>query len=329
VTCDDIVPPEVLASILPGGELRPEAVDPRALLLEYDRLAKARAQIDDDTVAVAEPLLGIPWLEAICGCRVMVAEGKSIWPEPPQEGSGSSDIVFSKDNAWFQKLLEAQSILSHHAGGRYAVSTSHMRGPTDLLVALLGSDRFFLSLFDNPDHIERLARQASQVWLEVVRAQMRIVPAFRGGYCVRQFGLWAPERAVWLQDDTACMMSSNHYQRFFLQPLLSMSVVPYGVLHLHVPALHLAEMLASLRNVRAVNVYFDSPTTSLADALPTLRRLQSRHVPLVLAKTVDEGFSWEEYSEIVSQLSSAGLAVQLRADSTTEGRAVMEHIRGR
>jgi hypothetical protein len=273
--------------------------------------------------------LGIPWLEAVCGCRVMVAEGKSVWPEPPRDDDGIRDIAFSKDNAWFQKLLEVQRVLQRHAAERYAVSISHMRGPTDLLVALLGSDRFFLSLFDNPDRIECLARQAAEVWLEVVRAQTRIVSPFREGYGVRQFGLWAPERAVWLQDDTACMVSLKHYRRFFLQPMRSMSVFPYGVLHLHIPALHLAEALADAPNVRAVNLYFDSPTVTLADAFPTLRRLQSRHLPLILAKTVEEGFSWDEYGEIVSHLSSRGLAVQMQAASVEEGRAVMELVRSK
>ena len=327
VTCSDYVLPELLASTLPDGELSPEDIDPNAMLTEYDRVAAARTLIGDDTIGIAEPLLGIPWLEAICGCRVMVAKGKSIWPEQPHSSSDIREIMFSKTNAWFRKLLQVLQVLVEYVGGRYAISISHMRGPSDVLIALLGSDRFLMSLIDDPAHLDHLARQAAEVWLKVVQAQTRIVPPFRGGYGIRQFGLWAPERVVWLQDDTSCMMSLNHYRQFFLKPMHSMSVFPYGVLHLHIPSLHLAETLVSVPNVRAVNLYFDSPGATLADTYPLLRRLQSRQVPLILAKTVEEGFSWDEYCEIAANLSSRGLAVHLRAASVEEGCAVMDLVR--
>ena len=106
-----------------------------------------------------------------------------------------------------------------------------------------------------------------------------------------------------------------------------MSVFPYGVLHLHIPSLHLAETLADLPSIRAVNFYFDSKAITLQDAMATLQRLQARKMPLVLAKDVYEGFSLEEYEQIMDGLSPCGLSVHLKADSLEEGRAVMAHVR--
>ena len=153
------------------------------------------------------------------------------------------------------------------------------------------------------------------------------MPRYRGGYGVRQFGLWAPDLAPWLQDDTSSMMSLDHYRQLFLEPMTRMSTLPYGVLHLHIPSLHLAEMFAGVPNVRAINLYFDAPTITLGDAMPVLQRLQARRMPLILAKDVYEGFSLEEYEQILDGLSPRGLSVHLNAASVEEGRAVMETVR--
>ena len=327
VVYDAYVDTELVAATMDEGELVPDAIDPSAILAEYDRIAAARDLIGDDAIGVAEPLLGIPWLEAICGCRVMVADGKSLWPESPGTSAQIAEISFSEDNPWFRKLLEVLQAVVDYADGRYAVGLSHLRGPTDILAALLGTVRFFSAFYEEPEQIARLAGQAAKVWLQVARAQTKVVPPYRGGYGVRQFGLWAPERAVWLQDDTSSMMSENHYRQFFLNPMRTMSVFPYGVLHLHIPSLHLAETLASVRNVRAINLYFDSPKVTFQQAAPTLRRLQALKMPLILAKDVYDGFSLDEYDEILEGLSPRSLSVHLQADSVEEGHAVMAYVR--
>jgi hypothetical protein len=322
---DAYIDTELVAAAMGEGELLPHQIDPRPILGEYDKVAAAREQIGDDTIGVAEPLLGIPWLEAICGCRVMVADGKSLWPESP--GTEVTSIAFDEQNPWFQVLLDVIETVVDYADGRYAVGLSHLRGPTDVLAALLGTTGLFAGFYDAPERIASLADQVATVWLNVAWAEAEIVPRYRGGYGVRQFGLWAPDLAPWLQDDTSSMMSVDHYRQLFLQPMERISTFPYGVLHLHIPSLHLAEMFAEVPNVRAINLYFDSPTVSLADAMPVLQRLQARRMPLILAKDVYEGFALEEYREILDGLSPRGLSVHLKATSIAQGRAVMDTVR--
>jgi hypothetical protein len=316
---------ELVAAMLGDGPVTPDRIDPTPILPEYDKLAQARAAIGDDAIAVAEPLLGIPWLEAMAGCRVMVPDGKSVWPDMPE--APVDDIVYDPANPWLRKLLEVLQTVVDHAARRYAVGLSHLRGPADILVALHGSARFFMLFFEQPERVMALAHQAAELWRQVVKAEMRIVPAYRGGYGVRQFGLWAPQPAVWLQDDTSSMMSEDHYRQLFLDAMHRMSHLPYGVLHLHIGSLHVAETLAQVPNVRAVNVYFDDPQVTLAEAMPTLQRLQANDVPLILAKDVYQGFTLSEYREILDGLSPRGLSIHLKADSVEEGRAVMQAVR--
>lgn len=324
---DAYVDTELVAAAAGDGELVPSAVDPAPILTEYDKVAAARSAIGDDAIGVAEPLLGIPWLEAICGCRVMVADGKSLWPASPEDSDAIQEISLDEDNPWFPRLLEVIQTVIDHAAGRYAVGFSHLRGPTDILAALLGTTGLFAGFYDDPDRIAHLARDAAEVWLAVARAEAEIVPRYRGGYGVRQFGLWAPDPAPWIQDDTSSMMSEDHYRQFFLEPMHAMSVFPYGVLHLHIPSLHLAEVFANVPNIRAINLYFDAPTVTLGDAMPVMQRLQARRMPLILAKDVYEGFTLAEYEQILDGLSPQGLSVHLAAGSVGEGREVMERVR--
>jgi hypothetical protein len=61
--------------------------------------------------------------------------------------------------------------------------------------------------------------------------------------------------------------------------------------------------------------------------VPTLQRLQERRMPLILAKDVYQGFTLQEYKEILDGLSPRGLSVHLAAESVAEGRAVMAAVR--
>ena len=316
----------LVAAAFGEGELLPERVDPAPILAVYDQMAAAHEQIGDDFVAAGEALLGIPWLEAICGCRVQVPDGKSLWPETPAGGWAISRIDFSTSNPWFQSLLRVVQSVVRHAAGRYPVSMSHLRGPTDVLAALLGSQTFLTGLIDEPERMKQLALQVAEVYLQVARAQEALIPDFRGGYAIRQFGLWSSGRSVWLQDDTSSMMSLRMYRQVFIEPMTRMSGFPYGVLHLHAPSLHLAETLAGVPNIRTINVYFDSPTTTLEKAFPVLRRLQAMKMPLILTQEVYQGFSMDEYRLILENLSPAGLSVHLQAGSITEGQALMAKV---
>jgi hypothetical protein len=125
------------------------------------------------------------------------------------------------------------------------------------------------------------------------------------------------------------MMSAEHYRQFFVEPMQMMSTFPYGVLHLHIPSLHLTDIFTGIPNIRVMNFYFDSKRITLQTAMPTLQRLQAQKMPLVLAKDVYEGFTLEEYDEILAGLSPRGLSVHLKAESVAEGQAVMEYVRRR
>jgi hypothetical protein len=329
VTYDYMLLPQVTASAQPLGEVTPEELEVGPTLEENDKVARVRDLIGDDGVAAGGVMVGMPWLEAMCGCRVLNADNNSLWREPLKDDPGTLDFSLSADNPWFRKLLEVERQVVEHAAGRYPVSICHKRGPADVLNALYGSDRFFLDCYDDPERIARQAQQVARMWVQVARAEREIIPRYLGGFAVLEYDLWAPEIVAYFQDDTSGMISLGQYRQLFVPAMRTMAFLPYNALHLHIPSLHVVEELATLPNIRAVNCNCDSSSLTIDDALPTLRRVQERGKPIIIDAYAEEGFSLDQYEHILEVLSPRGLSVHLKAGSVEEGREVMEYVRQR
>jgi hypothetical protein len=326
MTVDHYVDTELTAAAYGNGYLTPERIQPDLLLDEYVRMAESHAAIGDDFIAVSECQLGIPWLEAICGCRVKVVDGKSLWPEAPAEpfiGVSDHDI---HANPWFCRLREVLETVARHAAGRYAVGMPHLRGPADTLIALMGSGAFFDALLDRPEWLRGQALEVARIWRRVVDGLRDAITPYHNGYGIRQFGIWSPGLSVWLQDDTSSMISARHYQAVFLSGLETMFDVPYGVLHLHVQSKHHALTFGAYDKVRAINIYLDDLTKPIADAMPTLQRLQALDRPLILAKDVYQGFSLAEYEELMAGLRPNGLRLHVNAPSLEDAREIFQRL---
>jgi len=328
VNVDYTPDPVRTASLFGDGELIPDRIDASMILGDFAPMVEAHERIGDDYIVTGDPFVGIPWLEAMCGCPVEVPDGRSLWPATVPGAPVLPDPGSLPGNPWFQKLRQVLEALVVFAGDELPVSMTHLRGPADILAAVFGTQELFLMMVDDPDRVRALAMEASELHRRVARMEAGLIRPYRGGYCLRQFGLWSPQPSLWLQDDTSGMISAERYREVFLEAFADGAAsAPFGVLHLHIPSLHLAPMLAEVQNVRAINVYFDDNRTTVRKALPVFAALQARRMPLVIAKDIYRGFSLGEYAEILELLSPAGLAVHLGADSVDEGATVAAEAR--
>ena len=100
------------------------------------------------------------------------------------------------ENPWAQKLLEFLDALVKHAGGRFACGPTLIRGPADICSAIRGGTELALDLYDHPDNVRRLAALSADVWIEVGKAQLALVPESDSGYMVGCAGLrcWMPRK---------------------------------------------------------------------------------------------------------------------------------------
>lgn len=302
----------------PEGILEPEMVRVERLLPQYEALFAGRP-LDDDICWPAMPPTAIPWLEAILGCRVRYSvPAGSISAEPI--GDAGLAAVGSRGpsgDRWLQKLLEFVDALAGLARGRFAVGLPLMRGPWDLVAAILGTSELYVALYDRPAMVRAAAERCADAWTDVATRLAAAIPPWHGGY-VGFLGLWAPTFDPMFQDDASASVSPEMYRRV-MRPADERMIGGWtrSIFHLHSAGLHVLDDVLEILDGRALNVDIDPAGPPVDRIVPILRRVQARGVPLhVLA------FDLEHARAIGRALSPEGLAVTFQPlDPRMERRA--------
>ena len=311
------------AATLPQGMLSPQDVSPAAYLADCDHLHAAHAACPGDLLWTATAFWGIPWLEAAIGCPVEVDHVTgSCRSHPPVSADWPTVPRFSPENPWVARCLEMLRSLSEHAAGRYPLGVTLMRGVSDLLSALLGVDRLVFAMLDEPARVHALAEALTEFWIAFAHAQLDVIPSFAGGCGSFFYNLWAPGRCVWLQEDTAALLSPALYEEFILPcDRRIASAFDYTFIHLHparyVPYAHLLESDASV-----IELHIDKEGPRAKDLLPVYRHIQ-KHKPL---------FVWGDMTSddldiLLGSLDPRGLAIQVVVRTPKEAQQVYARYR--
>jgi hypothetical protein len=187
---------------------------------------------------------------------------------------GLEDVVPNEDNPWLRKLLALTRALVEANDGSYLVTHTLMRGPIDLLSALLGDVRMGLALYDEPDRIAEILARATEAFIQVARAQYTFLPSFEGGWAPWTYSLWAPGSVIRLQSDSASQLSPSMYAEQILpHDRAILGAFDYSILDLHsAGTLHLVPVLLEVEELDAISVTLDpygsAPTVEAL--LPTL-----------------------------------------------------------
>lgn len=289
----------------------------------YDQDCKNNLTLGGDQFWVAVPFWGIPWMEAIIGCRVRQS-GSSIWAEHHLESLRDFPAIdLSANNPWLAKLLDFTSRLVDFAEGSFPVALPLLRGPSDLLAALRGSQRFLLDLYDDPDEIARTANILADVWINITKQVTRLIPPFHGGYCNGNRQVWAPGTCIETQEDAAGMASPKFFRRFFLAGTKKIvSSFDHGWIHVHSSYAHNLDELLSVDEIAAIEFTIDTPPGPAPDELiPVIQKIQ-QHKPVIVHGRLD----LDEMKILVNNLSPRGLCIISRVENVDGGNAMLEEL---
>ncbi len=287
------------------GLLEPEMLKVEDLLPQYETLFAGRP-LDDDLCWPAMPPTAIPWLEGVLGCpvRYSLPSGTfSAEPAPVRDLLNRRRVTL-EGNPWFEKLLEFVGGLADLSEGRFAVGLPLLRGPWDLVAALLGTTEMYVGLYDSPDSLSHLAGICAGLWTEVAARLAASIPRWHGGF-VGFLGLWAPDFDPMQQDDASVSVSPALY-RSVMRPA-DRGVARewrHTIFHLHSAGLQVLDDVLDVLDGHAVNVDLDPSGPPAAEILPLLRQVQDRRVPLHLL-----AFDHGQARELAERLSPAGLAI--------------------
>lgn len=256
-------------------DVTPDMIDVDALTPEVGARDWRKHLVQGDLIHGECAFSRIPWMEALVGCEIHSGTDEAMWPRPALGPAfeGLDAIVPADDNPWLATLLALTQALVDANDGSYLVTHTLMRGPSDLLSALLGDERMGLAFYDAPDKVAEVLSRATEAFIKVARAQYALIPAFHGGWSCWNYGLWAPGSVIRFQSDSSSQLSPRIYREHVLpHDRAIMQAFDYSVLDLHsAGTLHLHRVLIETPELQAISVTMDryANAPDLETLLPT------------------------------------------------------------
>jgi hypothetical protein len=310
--------------------LSPDRVDPTSLIDAFDAWNMAQSDVVEiaqgqtlafcgigDMLPFSQPFFKIPWLEAMLGCPITMTEGQ-IWVERYEgdlEKLAGQGINLAQ-NPWFDLYLAFLRQLETRLGNRHPVTTNTLlRGPSDLVAALMGVQEACIGWIQQPEWMARLMRVCTDVNLAVIEAGYKVLKPFAGGY-VSGFGIWTPSPVVRTQADHSALLSPQMYAAQILPyDTEIVRACPSCIFHIHNNGLHVAPYLVHIPELDVIQVVVDPyPTGERKRYEIEMLRMIQQHKLLLL----DINFpSREEADWFLAQLLPRGLCFNARFSPET------------
>ena len=286
----DIPPlPEMLERVGIGEEVTPDDIQPEIFLPHIERWYQRESQLVSDVIQPYTPAFGMPWVEAIAGCRVVAHPG-SLWAEPLLESyENRPPIYLDPHDPWLHKLVEFTQVLVEFSDGRFPIALPQMRGPLDTLAALRTPNQMSLDLIDEPDEIHKILGELTDLWIGIAEAVLEVIPPFWGGYSTRM-KMWSPGKAITPQNDISTLISPRMYGEFVLPwDRKIFEHFAYHAFHMHSTEHHHIDALLTLEKLTAIQLTLEQDVGGppLDTMLPAAKRILAQKPLLLVALDIE------------------------------------------
>lgn len=326
--------PPIRGLHFPTGEqpIEPDMLDPELYWAHFESSA---LPVRGNLVQVAAPL-GIPWMAAMSGCPLYCRRSDEelwfmgdIWAEPIARSSQELlDIVdFSLENEWHRALRQFYRFMVDKVEEEYELTTTLLRGPSDMLGQILGDQIMAIEFLDHPEETRRALDLLTDVWIEVNKDVISSIPELAGG-TVNSWGIWAPGVTVRTQEDHPMILSPRMYKEFIVPCNERMAAAfDYLLMHRHsgpmLTTLGRLEALLEVEELRGVQVTRDINSPPLERLIDIYALIQEKKPVLIWG-----AFTREEMRRILNSLEHRGLCIKARAESWTEYHRMTQWLDG-
>lgn len=302
--------------------ITPEMIHVEDFLADYERMWNDAQSIGQSGIWTGEPFTGIPWMEAMLGCDVFGSVSSFVTEPCVKSLVELERIRFDAENPWFLKYIDFTKKLVEVSAGRFPVGEPIMRGPSDVVGALVGQSSMILMMNDYPEEMERIFNRVSTIFRGVIRAQQALVPPHRGGYSFGFYHLWAPGKCIWFQEDLSALFSPDYYRRFLKRADESICRdFEFTLVHLHPSSFFILDDLLGIKGLRAIEVNKDVGGPSVQEMLPTMERIQREKNLVVWGE-----LSVEDVDTILRSLPERRMHLSIVSPSVDYAKRIMEKV---
>ncbi len=271
------------AQCLREGFIHPEDIRVTDFADDYESLFKRYEALGGDFIWTSSAFWGVPWLEAIIGCRVYADhQTGSSRSQLPEEVEIAGDILdFDPGNSWVMKAKEFLSMLADQSAGRFPLGITLMRGISDLFAAIYGSPHFIYKLIDQPEEQKKIARKLTSIWIKFAEAQFDLIPDFHNGVGSIFYNLWMPGRGAMLQEDASALISPELFNEFIYPSLCEITErFDSTIIHLH-PSMYIPVDFLIKTSLTAIELHIDFGGPRAEELFPYYQKILAEK-PLII-----------------------------------------------
>jgi len=314
-------------------ELEPEDIRLEDYIKDVDNFINWNEEAGIDFFYPVVPYFYIPWTEAIIGCPIFAGKD-SFYAEPfiKEWVDFTGEVDLSENNRWLKKMVEMKSALVDYLGDRYPIgSSTHLRGPADMMAAALGQKEFALELYDNPDKLKEMSRIYTEAFIKIARIENDIAKKSRfNGYIVNNYGIWTEKICQYFQDDSIAFLSPKFYKDLILENHLLIDRSFFSTLyHIHPVSLFIVDELVKFPNLRIIEIHREPEAIgpSTEEMLPAFKKIQESGKAVLINYTdidFNSDFIEKEIKIACDNLSYRGLCISIWAADVEDARGKIE-----
>jgi 5-methyltetrahydrofolate--homocysteine methyltransferase len=229
------------------------------------------------------------------------AEGRTNWVEPCLTSLDDGGITFQRHGRWWERTLECIEKFRERCDGQLIITSTHLQGGLDGLVALYGTQNLLMDMATDPEAVLRALGQIDQALSEVRTALAEAVDVSTWG-SLNRFGMHSSGIIDVPQCDVSCMISQEMFHTFELPSLTKeIASTDASIYHLDGPdALHHVESLCAIDGLDMIQWmpgegYYDDDWSELNSRIDALGKGQIFQSYYKLTAADIERI-WETYS---------------------------------
>ena len=315
----------------PNGKPPREVPEPSSLIEKWTNqdylLDRAEAQMEatyygGEAIPIFYPNLGPDLFSALLGGTIEYREGTS-WVAPCIDDWGNPPSFELNRNSfeweWLESIYEKARERSR---GRYFVAAHDCHSGGDALLAMRGGNDLCLDLYDHPEELKAAMAKLGKAVIDFHDAFWTAIETNgQQGHATSWLRVWSPGTSNAIQLDLLALISPDQFREFFFHELeVQCGALDNTIFHLDGPdaVKHLPVLYDLPDNCPAIQWVHGAGNGPMTRWLDLLKEIQSHGLGLHLS--CEPG----EVETLLSELSSRGLFLQVRAGSREEADGLLD-----
>lgn len=162
-----------------------------------------------------------------------------------------------------------------HEFPNYPIGQSILRGPLDVICAMVGDIETIYNFYDKPKFVKEGLSIIANVFNEFVRVQNIYTPKYQDGYVIGQYHIWSPGTVCRIQEDAMALINPEQYIEYIYENDVKItSGTEYNLYHIHSTGIVLIDQIFKNNNLSIIQVSKDEVNITVQDLIESFKKFK-------------------------------------------------------